>query len=112
MADLDGRIEFLSSFRPDIVNSMDRLKRRRVELMKELGQVEQDLATEEQKVVDLPSTIATMREQRDSFAHQAQVLREQEQPIPGSADADRQEIEAVDQLRLDLINTLHLLGIV
>jgi hypothetical protein len=40
MADLDGRIEFLSSFRPDIVNSMDRLKRRRVELMKELGQVE------------------------------------------------------------------------
>jgi hypothetical protein len=53
-----------------------------------------------------------MREQRDSFAHQAQVLREQEQPIPGSADADRQEIEAVDQLRLDLINTLHLLGIV
>jgi hypothetical protein len=53
-----------------------------------------------------------MREQKDSIAQQAQALCEQEQPIPGSADADRQEIEAVDQLRLDLINAILLLGIV
>jgi hypothetical protein len=53
-----------------------------------------------------------MREQRDSLARQAQVLRELEQLIPSPADVDCQEIEAVDQLRLDLINALHLLGIV
>jgi hypothetical protein len=75
--------------------------------MKELGQINQDLAAEEQKLTDLPSTIITMWEQRDSIAQHAQVLREQEQPIPGSADVDRQEIEAVDQLRLDLIIAIH-----
>jgi hypothetical protein len=32
--------------------------------------------------------------------------------IPGSADADRQEIEAVDHLHLDFSNAIHLLGIV
>jgi hypothetical protein len=53
-----------------------------------------------------------MQEQRDSVARQAQVLHSQEQPIPGSADADCQEIEAINQLRLDLINAIHLLGIV
>jgi hypothetical protein len=30
--------------------------------MKELGQVERELETEEQKLADLPETIATMRE--------------------------------------------------
>jgi hypothetical protein len=53
-----------------------------------------------------------MRERKNSIAQQAKALREQEQPIPGSADADRQKIEAVDQLRLDLINDIHILGIV
>jgi chromosome segregation ATPase len=69
MVNLDGRIEFLASSHPDIVNNIDHLKRRRVELIKELDQVEQDLATEEQKLADLPGTIATMREHRDSIAH-------------------------------------------
>jgi hypothetical protein len=40
MADLDNRIELLSSSRPDIVSSIDRLKKRRAELMKELSQVD------------------------------------------------------------------------
>lgn len=47
MADLDDRIEFLTSSHSDIVNSIDRLKRRRGELMKELDQVNQDLTSEE-----------------------------------------------------------------
>jgi chromosome segregation ATPase len=84
------------------------LKKRRADLMKELSQVEQDLKTEEQKLSDLLDTIAAMLEQRDSIARQAQALRSREQPIPGSTDADHQEIEAVDQLRLDLINAIHL----
>jgi hypothetical protein len=47
MADLDSRIEFLACSGSDIVNSIDCLKRRRAELMKELNQVEQDLTTDE-----------------------------------------------------------------
>jgi hypothetical protein len=68
-------------------------------------------ATEEQKLADVPGTIATMREHKDSIAHRAQVLHEQEKPILGSADADRQEIEAVDQLHMDLLNVISFLGI-
>jgi hypothetical protein len=112
MADLDIRIELLASSHFDIVNSIDCLKRCHAELMKELSQVDQDSKAEEQKLADLPGTVATLQEQRDSVARRAQVLRGQEQPIPGSADADRQEIEEVDQLRLDFINAIHLLGIV
>jgi chromosome segregation ATPase len=112
MADLDNRIKFLSSSRPDIISSIDRLKKRRAELMKELDQIGQDLIAEEQKLADLLGTISSKQEQRDSVARQAQVLRSQEQLIPGSADADHQEIEAVDQLCLDLINAIHILGIV
>jgi septal ring factor EnvC (AmiA/AmiB activator) len=81
MADLDNMIEFLSSSHPDIVDSIDRLKKRRAELMKELNQVDQDLKAEEQKFADLPSTIAAMQEQRESGARQAQVLREQVQMV-------------------------------
>jgi archaellum component FlaC len=112
MPNLDNRIKFLSSSRPDIISSIDRLKKRRAELMKELDQIGQDLIAEEQKLADLLGTISSKQEQRDSVARQAQVLRSQEQPIPGSADADHQEIEAVDQLCLDLINAIHILGIV
>jgi hypothetical protein len=112
MVDLDGKIEFLASSHPDIVISIDDLKRRHVELMNELGQVEKDLVAEEQKLAYPPGTIATMREQRDSIPCRAQVLREQKQPIPGSIDADRKKIEAVNQFLLDLINVVHLLGIV
>jgi hypothetical protein len=47
MADLDNGIEILASSRLDIVNSIDCFKRHHAELMKELGQIEQDLAAEE-----------------------------------------------------------------
>jgi hypothetical protein len=80
--------------------------------MKDLDQIGQDLIAEEQKLADLLGTISSMQEQRDSVARQAQVLRDQEQLIPGSVDADRQEIETVDQLRLDLIDAIHSLGLV
>jgi hypothetical protein len=56
----DNRIKFISSSRPDIISSIDCLKKRRAELMKELDLVGQDLSTEEQKLADLPSTIVAM----------------------------------------------------
>jgi hypothetical protein len=61
LADLDIRIKFLSSSRSDIVNNIDLLKKCRVELMKELDQVGQDLSTEEQKLADLLGTIDVMQ---------------------------------------------------
>ena len=80
--------------------------------MKELEQVGQELVYEEKKLEDLPNTIADMERRKVAIAQKAQALRQQEQPIPGSADADRQEIEETDQVRLDLINAIHSLGLV
>jgi hypothetical protein len=47
MPNLDNSIKFLYSSRPDIVSNIDRLKKHRAELMKELSQVNQDLTVEE-----------------------------------------------------------------
>ncbi|RLN13521.1 hypothetical protein C2845_PM09G14270 [Panicum miliaceum] len=49
------RISFLENSRPDIVGAIDRLKRRRAELAKEMDQVTQAIATEEKRLQDLPS---------------------------------------------------------
>jgi vacuolar-type H+-ATPase subunit I/STV1 len=46
IADLDIRIELLSSSHSEIVHNIDRLKHRQAELMKELDQIEQDMAME------------------------------------------------------------------
>jgi uncharacterized membrane protein YccC len=43
MADLDNRIELLTSSCSNIVGSIDRLKRRHAKLMKQLDQIGQDL---------------------------------------------------------------------
>ena len=80
--------------------------------MKELEQIGQELSHEERQLENLPSTIANMVKRKAVVAQKAQALHRQEQPIPGSADADRREIEEADQLRLDLINAIHYLGIV
>jgi archaellum component FlaC len=47
MPNLDNSIKFLYYSRPDIVSNIDRLKKRRAELMKELSQVNQHLTVEE-----------------------------------------------------------------
>jgi prefoldin subunit 5 len=60
MANLANRIDFQSYSHPDIDNCIDRLKKRHVELMKELSKVDQDLKAKEQKLTDLLGTIATM----------------------------------------------------
>ena len=49
------RIGLLETSRPSIVSEIDRLKRRRVELAKEMELVVKAIATEEKKLEDLPT---------------------------------------------------------
>ncbi|RLN12283.1 hypothetical protein C2845_PM09G10580 [Panicum miliaceum] len=58
------RINFLESARPDIVGTIDRLKRRRAELAKEMEQVTKDIAAEEKKLQELPSVIVGLKQER------------------------------------------------
>nr|TKV94046.1 hypothetical protein SEVIR_9G247700v2 [Setaria viridis] len=55
------RISFLESSRPDIVGAIDRLKRRRAKLAKEMEQVTKAIAAEEKRLQDLPSVIAELQ---------------------------------------------------
>ena len=53
-----------------------------------------------------------MERRKHAIMKKAQAICREEQPIPGSADADLKEIAKVDQLRVDAINAIHSLGIV
>ncbi|KAM0849571.1 hypothetical protein ACQ4PT_053643 [Festuca glaucescens] len=112
IAELDDRIQILSSSRADIVSNIDRLKQRRAALMMELHQVDDELAHEERKLSDLPHTIEHMEEKKRTLSREAQALHRRERPILGSADADRQTIDRIDQMRRDAITAIHSLGIV
>ena len=102
----------MSSSHPDITANVDRLERRRAEILDELRQVDEDLSLEKNKLADLPNTIAGMERRKHAIAKKAQAIRQEERPIPGSADADLKEIAEVDRLCVDAINVIHSLGIV
>ena len=53
-----------------------------------------------------------MERRKHAIAKKAQAIRREERSIPGSADADLQEIVEVDWLCVDAINAIHSLGIV
>jgi hypothetical protein len=77
----------------------------------ELWQLDEDLSQEKNLAV-LPGTLANIEHKKTSIARRAQAIRKEERPIPGSADADRREIDGVNQLRMNAINAIHSLGIV
>ncbi|RLN29144.1 hypothetical protein C2845_PM05G15950 [Panicum miliaceum] len=65
------RINFLESCRPDIVGTIDRLKRRRADLAKEMEQITKDVAAEEKKLQELPSIITGLKQERQNLACEA-----------------------------------------
>ncbi|RLN31065.1 uncharacterized protein C2845_PM05G19700 [Panicum miliaceum] len=91
------RINFLESSRPDIV--IDRLKRRRAELAKEMEQVTKDIAAEEKKLQELPSVIAGLKQERQNLACEAIRLRHHISEVPGSANDDQRVLDSADQIR-------------
>ena len=112
LAALDDKIQRLNNSRADMISNIDQLKQRRTDLMKELQEVEEELNREEVKLSSLPGVIADFQEKKAVIAQRVQILRNREQPIPRSADADRRDINEVDKIRLDGINAIHSLGIV
>jgi len=106
------RINFLESSRPDIVGTIDRLKRRRAELAKEMEQVTKDIAAEEKRLQELPSVIAELKQERQNLAREAIRLHCHMPEIPGSADDDQRVLDSADQIRQRAIATIDaLLGL-
>ncbi|GJN11657.1 hypothetical protein PR202_ga29861 [Eleusine coracana subsp. coracana] len=109
---LQAMIDLLNSSRSLIVNEIDRLKAKRAALMKELGEIGNAIAEEEEKLLNLPETIANLEAEKNTHAREAYRLHKRMKPIPGTADADAQEIADVDQIRLRAMDAIRsLLGV-
>ena len=112
VADIRNRIDLLNSSCSLIVNEIDRLKANRAALMKELGEIGNAIAEEEEKLLNLPETIANLEAEKNTHAREAYRLHKRMKPIPGTADADAQEIADVDQIRLRAMDAIRsLLGV-
>jgi len=93
------RIHFLEDSRPGIIGEIDRLKRRRAELAKEMEQVTKAISAEEKRLQDLPSVIADLKRERQHLAHEALKLHRSASEVPGSADEDQRVLDSADQIR-------------
>ncbi|RLM80693.1 hypothetical protein C2845_PM12G13360 [Panicum miliaceum] len=93
------RINFLENCRPDIVSAIDRLKRRRAELAKEMEQITKEIAAEEKKLQELPSIISELKQERQHLARETIRLRRRVSEVPGSADDDQRVLDSADQIR-------------
>ncbi|RLM85989.1 aminotransferase-like protein [Panicum miliaceum] len=69
------RINFLENCRPDIVGAIDRLKRSRAELAKEMEQITKEIAAEEKKLQELPTIIGELKQERQHLARETIRLR-------------------------------------
>ncbi|RLN28215.1 hypothetical protein C2845_PM05G16890 [Panicum miliaceum] len=93
------RINFLESCCPDVVVTIDRLKRRRAELAKEMEQITKDIAAEEKKLQELSSVITGLKQERQNLAREAIRLRRHMSEVPGSADDDQRVLDSAEQIK-------------
>nr|TKW33785.1 hypothetical protein SEVIR_2G262350v2 [Setaria viridis] len=103
------RIHFLEDSRPGIVGTIDRLKRRRAELAKDMEQVTKEITAEEKRLQDLPSVIADLKRERQHLAHEALKLHRHMSEVPGSAGDDQRVLDSADQIRRRAIAAINAL---
>nr|TKW02840.1 hypothetical protein SEVIR_7G035658v2 [Setaria viridis] len=102
-------IHFLEDSRPRIVGTIDRLKRRRAELAKEMEQVTREITAEEKRLQELPSVIADLKRERQHLAHEALKLHRHMSEVPGSAEDDQRVLDSADQIRRRAIAAINAL---
>jgi len=75
----------------------------------ELKQVEEALSQAQQEESQLPKTIKTLEQERNTQARKALQMKKNLKPVEGSADEDIREIEEADQIRLRAISVIQAL---
>ena len=93
------RIHVLEDSRPAIISEIDRLKRRRADLAKEMEQVTKAISAEESRLQELPSAIADLTRERQRLAQEALRLHRTASEVPGSAEEDQRVLDSADQIR-------------
>jgi len=85
------------------------LSAKREALLAELKQVEEALSQAQQEESQLPETIKTLEQERNTQARKALQMKKKLKPVEGSADEDIKEIEEADQIRMRSISAIQAL---
>jgi len=100
-----GKIISLSQSRADMEQSKRDLAKRAC-LIKELEQVNQEIADVDNKLSQLPTALQQLEAEKQEQARRTYQLHKSIKEIPGSAETDLQEIQEADDIRLHAISII------
>jgi chromosome segregation ATPase len=86
--------------------SIQELKAKREALLQEIREIDQAIISDEALLNQMPASIQKLEDEKLEYSRQAYRLHRSIQPIPGSADADRQDIEEINQIRLRAVDAI------
>jgi len=75
-------------------------------LIKELEQVNQEIADVDNKLSQLPTALQQLEAEKQEQARQTYQLRKSIKTVPGSAEADIKEIQDAEDIRLRAISVI------
>jgi chromosome segregation ATPase len=105
------QIGVLNRSQEDLEEGIRKMKAKCEALLKEVREIDQAIASDEALLKPIPASIQKLEDEKLKYSRQAYRLHRSIQPIPGSADADRQIIENVNQIRLRAVDAIqHFLG--
>jgi chromosome segregation ATPase len=90
----------------DLEKTKGELTAKRDLLLQELNRVNQEIATVDNNLSQIPSAIEKLKEEKQEQAHQAYQLHKSLQPILGSADDDNREIQEANEIHLRAMNVI------
>jgi len=96
----------LQSSGDELKQKISNLSAGREALLAELKQVEEALTQGQQEESQLPNLLKNLQQERDAQARKALQMKKKLKPVEGSADADTQEIEEANQIRLRAISAI------
>jgi len=102
-------IGILKSSEDILKQKISDLSAKREVLLAELKQVEEALSQAQQEESQLPETIKTLEQERNTQARKALQMKKMMKPVEGSTDEDIKEIEEANQIRLRAISAIQAL---
>jgi len=101
-----GKIASLTLSKAAMEQSKRYLEAKRDRLIKELEHVNQEIADVDNRLSQLPTALQQLEVEKQEQARQTHQLHKSIKIVPGSAEADDQEIQIADDIRLRVISVI------
>jgi chromosome segregation ATPase len=101
-----GKIVSLTQSKVNMEQSKRDMEAKRESLIKELEQVNQEIADVDNKLSQLPTALQQLESEKQEQARKIYQLHKSIKIVPGSAEADIQEIQKADDIRLRAISVI------